>query len=535
MKMKDMSRQGFTTLATGYTFRIVSALVIGIVVLFQGWEYAYKPELRWSNGICLLAGLTGAGLLYGAAYLLCRKNRSKKHRYMVMGAMSLAVAFLTFYSAGHYALTPGWDVGMMCENAQILMWGGEEELSSGYFSTYPNNILLTWLLAMSYRLSDALGIPGGQRYFLGLGVQSLGFGLAAYLVYICSDKIIGRKHPEIPLWSWFVTVIMVCASPWVAVMYSDAAALILIMIEVWLYTEAREHTRFAAIWYFFLFFTGIIAYYIKPQAVIFLIAAAFISLTGAAKQICRREGSWKRIITITLACLAGAGLAYTAQRFVQKDAGFELDSDRSFGPAHYLMMGLNEEESGTYFEEDVNFSVSFGKRAERNRADLERAAERIRAMGIGGLARHAIRKTLVNYSDGTFTWEKEGIFYAYDTYYFPLGFRWGYEHIPNFYIGEEFTDMVEWSCSWVFRLIEQCAWMAVLFLCVFAFSKKSDSRSATVFLALLGMFLFGLLFEARARYVFEYVPVYILAAGMGAGVVSDLIKRICGERKPGRA
>ncbi len=195
------------------------------------------------------------------------------------------------------------------------------------------------------------------------------------------------------------------------------------------------------------------------------------------------------------------------------------------------MMGHNIKSGGAYSDEDVAFSCNIDTYDERSKKDMEAAWRRIGELGVSGLAELYEKKIMTSYADGSFTWEGEGNVYAYDTYYFPIGFRWGYDHIPNFYIGEQFEDMVEWSCSNVFRIIEQCAWMAVLFLGIFAFSRRMNAGGATLLLALLGMLGFQLLFECKGRYEFGYVPVHILAAGLGIATLKDMFKKIRKSRK----
>lgn len=204
----------------------------------------------------------------------------------------------------------------------------------------------------------------------------------------------------------------------------------------------------------------------------------------------------------------------------------QLDPEAGFGPAHFIMMGLNEETNGSYSGEDEFISRDVKTRAERTKVNLEEAGRRIEKMGFGGLMTHLAKKIMICYGDGAFTWEKEEPFYAYETYYFPLGFRWGYDHIPNFYIDAQYEDMVDWSCSDVYRTIAQCAWMAVLFLGIFAFSRKTDERGAALLLSLIGMLLFQLLFECRGRYEFCYAPVHILAAGLGIATLKEIFGRI---------
>ncbi len=197
-------KQGLFIKLTGWTSRFLLTAVFAILMLGQGMEYAYKTNLAWSNALCALVGLAGAAVFFLLAKVLSGHVKKKNYRYLWMGLLSLLVGCLVFYSAGHYAFTPNWDVGMMCDNALILAGDDAEAMNHMYFSRYPNNILLTWLLAMSFRFGRLIGLKQIQFYFVGLAVQSLGFALSAYLAYICSDKLVGEKHPEIPLWTWFM-------------------------------------------------------------------------------------------------------------------------------------------------------------------------------------------------------------------------------------------------------------------------------------------------------------------------------------------
>ena len=85
--------------------------------------------------------------------------------------------------------------------------------------------------------------------------------------------------------------------------------------------------------------------------------------------------------------------------------------------------------------------------------------------------------------------------------------------------------MVSVSYSWAFRLMMQCAWLAVLLLGCFSFGRHTGRPVAVLQLAILGLTLFELLFEARARYLFSYLPVYLLLAGQGLGNLMGFLHR----------
>ena len=185
---------------------------------------------------------------------------------------------------------------------------------------------------------------------------------------------------------------------------------------------------------------------------------------------------------------------------------------------------------GGYYEPDVNESGTAPNRAERNRKNWAVIGERIRSMGFGGLLRQAVRKVMTNYGDGTFAWEQEGMFYSYDSYYFRGGNRWVWEHIPPTYIGPEYTEMIDESWSWVWRTIAQCVWLGVLFLGIFSYRRNGSAEIGVLQLAILGLTLFQLLFEARARYLFGYAPVYVMLAGIGLRNAVSLTKEHAGHK-----
>ena len=498
-------------------------LTLGILLFCQGWDYYARVELPWKNWLCLLAGMAGLALLAGGTWLIMKPTRNARHRLWVMGGVSVLSAVLIFYCSAHYGFTPGWDPAFVRQDMYNLANGFTEDLSHEYFSYYPNNLLLTIFFSWLYRLAAPLGMRG-QEYFLIHGFQCAGFGLVLFLIYLCSEKLLDGKRPDISLWCWVTGFLLVGISPWVAVQYTDAAAMILVAVETWLFLKAREG-RHRPLWVGLLFFLGAVAFRVKPQTLILLIAAVLMRLLGEGKEIFSAK-NLRRTAASACALVLGAGLGISLNAWAYHGSGYHLNPEAQFGISHYLKMGLNETEMGGYAEEDVRSSEVAPNRAERDRVNWEIISERVSTMGIPGLWKQAVRKTLTNYGDGTFGWEQEGMFYSYDSYYFKGGNRWFFEHVPPFYISAEYGEMVDESYSHVWRILCQCIWMGTLLLGIFSYGRKTEHRVGTLQLAILGLTLFELLFEARARYLFGYAPVYVMLAGVGlAGLTGRMFRR----------
>jgi len=261
-----------------------------------------------------------------------------------------------------------------------------------------------------------------------------------------------------------------------------------------------------------------LAYQLKPQLAILSIAVALVGLTKLigkqpVKTAIKHVPAWGAFVLAFL--LTAAALPIAEQKLLP----VEIDEERNMIPTHYVMMGLNTERDGAYVHSDVQLSESQPNKALRQQENLRVIRERLSDMGIGGLFTHLVKKTLSCYADGTFFWGREGNFYNQvpsekNTFLSPL--------LRNiFYNDGDYYDY------WV--LFRQAMWVAVLvFACFAVLAAKNSGYDTTaiavIFLAIIGLTAFELLFESRARYLYSYVPIYLIAAVIGFDAVWSRLK-----------
>ena len=65
-------------------------------------------------------------------------------------------------------------------------------------------------------------------------------------------------------------------------------------------------------------------------------------------------------------------------------------------------------------------------------------------------------------------------------------------------------------------------WMCTLLLSVFSIRSKGTPKESILMLSIIGLTLFQLLFEARARYLFIYTPIYIILAILGIHNIQNM-------------
>lgn len=131
---------------------------------------------------------------------------------------------------------------------------------------------------------------------------------------------------------------------------------------------------------------------------------------------------------------------------------------------------------------------------------------------------------MVNFNDGTFAWGIEGNFYltVYDA--------------PNQVIAPVLRDFYynDGKYHAVYATFMQFIWIVVLAGVVLnlagLFIKEEGSRKdwdLVISLALIGLTVFVVTFEARARYLYVYVPIYILMGISGYAGLKKILDRVC--------
>ena len=152
---------------------------------------------------------------------------------------------------------------------------------------------------------------------------------------------------------------------------------------------------------------------------------------------------------------------------------------------------------------------------------METIKSRLHAMVENGtLLEHIRKKTLVNYADGTFAWDH-------------LAYPQTDIEEKDSVISPFLRSIIrkDGSRRAVFATGAHCLWLGLLALCLLApaaclSAKKrgQENRVVVMLLALIGITMFEMIFEARSRYLFIYVPVYLLAGMLGLRAALDFIR-----------
>lgn len=432
---------------------------------------------------------------------------------IVFSCIFFAIQVFLVYN---YLFETGWDASTLIATARGLALGEDISwITNEYYYRYPNNLFLVFVLENLYRLGLAMGLTSGLCYAMIIVVLCFISNVTNILLFKIINKLTGKT------WLGFVGmliyILLIGLSPWIQIPYSDTFGLIIpigILSVYYLFPQNKKILQ-----YLLLGALTILAYKIKPQTCIISIAIVLVDVVKVfQKDENKLSNRLKNFIYKYSAFIISVGLTFVMCSFCINSLGIPTNKDTSFGMTHFLMMGLNEGSDGAWEGSDVDLSASVATYEERVNLNLNVVKDRIKEYGFTGMLHHLHQKLLLNYNDGTFAWGAEGNFYSYklDTSGKPLATA-----LRSFYYTDE-----EGVNSTYFFSAEQSIWYCVLFLMIFSLKTKKENIEvvSVMKLTIIGLTLFELLFEARARYLFSTAPIYIILAIYGLNNIIQMIQ-----------
>ena len=504
MEQKNGLRSSFYNIFRIAVVIIFELLLIYIIFMVIGFgntlNYTCKKTFELFNYQLLIIGL----ILVASIMIVLRKFNDKLEKILskdtaIIFATCILIMIQIVISCNVYFQT-GWDVEILLKNAQKIASNDISSITTGYFSIYPNNIFLLWLFSLFYKFFALFNVDALLPIIM---LQCVISSLSGYFIF----KIVKEfTNSFTSSWiAWGIYIALLGVSPWLVIPYSDSMGLIFPIAIIRIY-QIIKNKRFVLVKWFSIGIFSFVGYMIKPQIFIVFIAIIVIEAMQFVKEkdcgLIRRLNI-KSLISLLLSILVCFGIYVSAFNLI----GIKINKEKKLGAAHFVMMGLNTETNGVYSLDDVKFSGSFSTKKDRNAANIEEIKSRLDDMGISGLTKHTGRKTLVVFADGTFSWGMEGNFYKGE----------GRAPFKNM---SEFLKSVLWSNGKyynVFSTAEQFMWIMVITFCLAAplcVKKIKDGNKKTevlvIMLSIIGLTLFELIFEARARHLISYIPLYIV-------------------------
>lgn len=442
-----------------------------------------------------------------------REDIYNDKKITIIGILFFFVQLFVFYNI---FFETGWDSGnsVLPATKELLTHVNPELLQESYYNVYPNNLFIINVFAVLLKLNSVLGIFNqSDELMIIIVFNCVLCGITMRLTYEIVKRLWNRKWAEI---AYVFCALLLGCSPWNVICYSDQIALLFPTLLFYIHIHGEWNIR---VRYFLYICLGYIGYCIKPQALIMVLAIFVYEIIKSLDKNKFRKKEITNVVTTLAVAIIFIALLSVGMKKIYKAEGFLMDENQKFGMTHFLMMGMNTETEGTFNVRDVYYSRDEASAYdERVRLNLTETKTRLKNMGVKGFSKLIAKKALIDYNDGTFAWSAEGNFYKI------------LKENKLGSVSETLRQFYYETGKWysVFITFEQIVWMTCLFFVfvgvvgVFSCKKRYRTDYIVALLAIIGLTIFELIFEARARYLYCYVPIYIIMMTYGMNVIKNM-------------
>ncbi len=455
-------------------------------------------DIVWT-GLFIVLCLFVFFLLYRLLLKMITEN--KRHRWILIGS----ILFLTVQTAVMFLITTtiDWDPGTVITMAG--QWArGEELFWPEYFGYSPNNLFLLICFRLVLSVSSLFAGAGGDILAAVL-VNIIVVDLSLLLMACCAKKIYGERGMAAAAAMGILTVGL---SPWLSVPYSDTLGMLFPILLLFLYLYGVKEGRHTIISCILMGAAAAVGYMIKPHVVIILIAIILVEffLEYRDREKLKLRGKCLALILISLAVVFTGvnNLSY----YVTRDIVTDEMREEKLPFTHFIMMGLNDVTYGSFYIEDSNATHGIHGEENKKEFNIKVIRERLENYGPAGYLQFLAEKVTRIYTDGTFNYGTEGDWAACEEIFDspPAGALQELYHIDGKYysVSSRFFNSM---------------WMIILAAVTLSgfLPRRSSAKSEVdvLRLTIIGLTVFLLLVEGRARYLYHLLPVFILLAVYG--------------------
>lgn len=434
---------------------------------------------------------------------LCQIDWEKRSSKKVILLVSVTVFLIQMVIAVCIYTEIDWDPGTVIGMAEQLA-KGEPLFWPEYFAKYPNNLFLLVFFEKIFRLVRTFGITRG--YFeIAIGVNIVVVDITIILLAIVAKWLLGKEGVIL---TTIFAIFMIGLNPWIVIPYSDTLGMIFPVALFVLYLYGKRNEKKKVIVGVILGITAAVGYQIKPHVTIILIAILLIETMyynfdrRHLYDILKYAGCIFISFCITFATVK-LYMNYEANAIMTE----QMREEYEFPFTHYIMMGLNEETTGSFNIADANATAGIPGKDKKSEFNRQIIAQRMKKYGMKGYLQFCGKKTAKIYEDGTFNYGTEGDF-ASCTPYRSGKISKGMQSI--FHITGKYYEK--------YSALLQGYWLILLAGMALPFWKRERQICKEIDilrLTIVGLTIFLLLVEGRARYLYHAMPLFVLLGVYG--------------------
>lgn len=477
-----------------------------VLYLWIAWLTLREPQITILDFRKTIAWAVFTGAICYCLHLYLYRNEGRKGRELGKknrDALNMGIFFLFYLPIQIYVASlmysvrgTSWDFNVVAgyamdyAQAENVIAYGEQMRGTpfaSYFSMWPNNVPLYLLLGRLFRLFAGTGVSLNA---VGIGINIVAIDVALIFLYLSVRKTTGSASAACV--SLFLSAIHIPLLVYTPIYYTDTLTLPFPIMGFYLWLKVKEELEsgkmgnapvYAVLMAIFLGAGAVL----KLSVIFFLIAAAVDGMVSLPFR--------KGIILVAAILVIGVGVYMLLNQACMNSDMVVTDEEGCYIPKlHWVMMGLQGK--GNYYDPDYQLTLSVPAEG-RDKLVKDMIKIRLENYGIKGMADHLYKKI-------SFVW-------AEGTYYSALKIdrdRYGATWIDTYvnWLGDRFTPYAEY-CQGLL-LLNYISFIVAAGTIVLSKPKRNQLLTVAL-IGIFGVFLFECIWEARSRYIFNYLPIFL--------------------------
>lgn len=414
----------------------------------------------------------------------------KKEFYILLILISVIVFGIQLYLMKYLGKAYRYDFGTIRKTAFSLVYD-HKFIKNNYFNYYRMNRDILFVCTMILKI-----FKNWQAVIVtGVILVNLSVLMAAQMCY----KLTNKKG--ITLFVYILGIFLFDFSIRAFIPYTDNYGAFFLTAFLFVLINRRKNIKWMILGAVLL---GMGCYIKFTVGILFI--AGVIVICGL--RIKEKKTFIKNMVVLLLVFACTFGGLTKIQNAYFKANGFVDNPEIERGFWHYFMMGQNDTYLGSYNQKDIRFTDSFANKKERDAGDRAEGIRRIKSRGINGNLFFYTYKNFQNYNDGCFA-PVTGISKGEA--------KFEKSWVENLYLKGRESNRY-------YAMFQQIFWLTILGGILFAGLKVKSDNVLLLYLkvVILGVSAYALIFEGRAKYLFMFVPVYLVLAAVGLNELSSM-------------
>ncbi len=409
--------------------------------------------------------------------------------YLVIASIMSVFQFVIGYLV---RTDPSWDLGLVIQSANEIISFGHSTDMAVYYIQAPNNIFITLILAIIFKISNIFGIKDLNISMIASNI------LCIQLSILFLFKIVKKVFNNITAcFTLIITFMFLPIYPYTAIMYTDTTSMLLPIGFLYCVLKINDNSnnKKEYLYYALIGLLMFVSFKLKVTAIIVVIAFVINELLN---------GKFLRVLKILLVCgLIFITMNYMFTAFLKRTniMGIPYEKTKEIPFTHFVMMGTYG--SGAFSAEEWQFTLRLPDYETRKNENIRVIKERLKNYKIQGYIK------FLNYKIKSQTWGSG----TYD-----------FESILNSYnidnnIAHQFLLTNGSYYKYIFYYCQIYHFSMLIFILISCFytikNKNENSILSNAKLSIFGLLIFLLIWETRSRYMLNFIPVYILVGISG--------------------